>query len=196
MAEHEGERPESQVTISIFRAVKNPELFEKMEEAGTLVRDEVLGIYHVKGYTDPPFQIVITGELKGGEYAAYRALTDKADEVDVESVIEGAGQEKDDAVREHYRVLLRLVMAKNPHFIEAMRRGEDMTYEELDDALMEILKDKVDERVSTAEQQTTVTHIKDIMESFGVTIEKAMDSLKVPQSQRSVYAGLVGKMMQ
>ena len=50
----------------------------------------------MKGYTDLPFQIVITGELKGGEYAAYRALTDKVDEVDVESVIEGAGQEKDD----------------------------------------------------------------------------------------------------
>ena len=81
-----------------------------------------------------------------------------------------------------------------------------MTYEELDDALMEILKDKVDERVnervkhevSTAvdveRQQTTVTHIKDIMKKLKYTAEQAMDLLSVPQSQRSTYAGLVGKM--
>ena len=167
-------------------------MFEKMEKEGTLVRDGTPGIYHVKGYTDLPFQIIITGELKGDEYAAYRALTDKADEADVERIIEGVGQEKDDAVREHYRVLLRLVIEKNPRFIEAIRRDQTM-----EDVLMEIVKDRVDEKVNTAvnakERQTTVIHIRDIMESFGVTIEKAIDSLKIPQSQRSTYAGLVGK---
>ena len=192
IAEHEGERPAEQVTVSIFRAAKNPEMFQKMEKEGTLVRDGTPGIYHVKGYTNLPFQIIITGELKGAEYAAYRALTDKADEADVERIIEGVGQEKDDVVREHYRVLLRLVIEKNPRFIEAIRRDQMM-----EDVLMEIVKDRVDEKVNTAvnakEQQTTVTHIRDIMESFGVTIEKAMDSLKIPQSQRSTYAGLVGK---
>ena len=122
IAEHEGERPAEQVTVSIFRAAKNPEMFQKMEKEGTLVRDGTPGIYHVKGYTNLPFQIIITGELKGAEYAAYRALTDKADEADVERIIEGVGQEKDDAVREHYRVLLRLVVEKNPQFIEVIRR--------------------------------------------------------------------------
>ena len=70
VAEHEGNRPEDQVTISIFRAVKNPQLFEEMEKDGTLVRDEIPGIYHVKGYTNLPFQIIITGELEGEGYAA------------------------------------------------------------------------------------------------------------------------------
>ena len=151
------------------------------------------------GYTDFPFQIVITGELKGEEYAVYRALTDRADAADVERVMEGAGQEKDDAVREHYRVLLRLIVAKNPQFIEAVRKGEIMTYEEMDDALMEILKDKVDAKVSTAvdaeRQQTTVIHIKDIMNNLKLTIEQAMDALSIPQSQRSTYAELAGKRM-
>ena len=163
-------------------------MFEEMEKKGTLVRDGTPGIYHVKGYTNLPFQIIITGELKGDEYAAYRALTDKVDEADVKRIIEGVGQEKDDAVREHYRVLLQLVIEKNPQFIEAIRRNPMM-----EDVLMEIVKDRVDEKVNAKEQQTTVTHIRDIMESFGVTIEKAMDSLKIPPSQRSTYAGLVGK---
>ena len=142
----------------------------------------------MKGYTDLPFQIIITGELEGEGYAAYRALTDKADAADVERIIEGVGQEKDDVVREHYRVLLRLVIEKNPQFIETIRRDNAM-----EDVLMEIVKDRVNEQIKAKEQQTTVTHIRDIMESFGVTIEKAMDSLKIPQSQRSTYVGLVGK---
>ena len=191
VAEHERERPEDQVTISIFRAVRNPELFEEMEKEGTLVRDRIPGIYHVKGYTNLPFQIIITGELEGEEYAAYRALTDKADEADVERIMEGAGRDMDDAIREHYKVLLRLVIEKNPQFIETIRRDNAM-----EDVLMEIVKDRVDEKVSTAvdteRQQTTVIHIKDIMDSFGVTLERAMDSLKIPQSERKTYAGLVG----
>ena len=36
-----------------------------------------------------------------------------------------------------------------------------------------------------------MTFIRNIMESLGVTVDKAMDSLKIPQSQRSHYAGLV-----
>ena len=54
-AEHEGERPAGQMTVSIFRAVKNPELFREMEERGTLVQSDTPGIYYVRGITDLPF---------------------------------------------------------------------------------------------------------------------------------------------
>ena len=41
------------------------------------------------------------------------------------------------------------------------------------------------------QQETTVSHIKNIMESLGLTADKAMDVIKVPQDQRTMYAGLV-----
>lgn len=191
VAEHEGDRPENQVTISIFRAVKNPELFDEMEKDGTLIRDAVPGIYHVEGYTNLPFQIIITGELKGEEYAAYRALTDRADETDVERVVKNAAGEVDEVILDHYGVLLDLIVGKNPRFFNLVKGEMAMK-----DVLMEMVKDRVDERVYAERQQTTVTHINDIMEAFGVTIEKAMDSLKIPQSQRSTYTRLVGKRTQ
>ena len=62
-------------------------------------------------------------------------------------------------------------------------------------ALMEVMKDEVDEKVDAGKQEMTVIHIKDIMESFGVTIEKAMASLKIPQKDWDTYAGLVNKKM-
>ena len=90
----------------------------------------------------------------------------------------------------------------------------------MEDILMEILKDRVDEKVRTAvdaavadtvaadaaataaavadaadaeRQKTTVLYIKDIMTKLKYTAEQAMDLLSIPQSQRSTYAGLVGK---
>ena len=61
--------------------------------------------------------------------------------------------------------------------------------------LMEILKDRIDEMVNKAvatnEQQVTVTYLRNIMDTLGLSIEKAMDSIKIPQSQRSTYARLV-----
>ena len=65
----------------------------------------------------------------------------------------------------------------------------------MDNILMEIVKDKVDEKVNNAvatnEQQVTVTYLRNIMKSFGVTKERAMDALNIPQSQRSTYTRLV-----
>ena len=46
------------------------------------------------------------------------------------------------------------------------------------------------------EDSQTKEIIKDIMDSFGVTIEKAMESLKIPETLWGMYAGLVGKKTQ
>ena len=65
----------------------------------------------------------------------------------------------------------------------------------MEDVLMEIVKDRVDEKINAERQETTVIHIRDIMDSFGVTVEKAMDSLKIPSAQRDTYARLVMRKM-
>ena len=192
IAEHEGDIKADGVTISIFRAVKNPKLFKALEQSGNLTKGDSPGIYLVTGITDIPFQIVITGELQGEEYAAYRALTDKAAEKDVEHIIIAADRENTDDLKEHYRVLIELLAVKNPQIFDELRRN-DMA----GDVLMEIMKDRVDEKVNEKvnekEQETLIKAIRNVMDSFGVNVEKAMDSLKIPQSQRSLYAGLVKK---
>ncbi len=59
---------------------------------------------------------------------------------------------------------------------------------------MEIFKDEINEKVNMKEQETMASAIRNIMESFGVGMEKAMDTLKIPPEQRSVYASLVRRM--
>ena len=159
-----------------------------MEKDGTLVRDEVPGIYHVKGMTDLPFQIIITSELRGGEYAAYRALTDKAEKDDVEHVVKDAESEIDGVVLDHYGVLLNLIVEKNPQFFELVK-GEII----MKDVLMEMAKDRVDEKIQEVTQETRVLDISNLMSNLKLTVEQAMDALSIPLNQRETYAGLVNK---
>ena len=196
-AGHEGEIPADSVTVSVFRAVKNAALFAGMQACGMLETDRTAGIYHVKGLTDLPFQIVITGELEGPEYAAYRALAEHARKADVGLVIAEGGKEAGYAVKEHYRVLLDFIAKKNPHVVEKIRREHSMA-----SVWMEIFKDEINEKISEGRreqeqetrQETMASAIRNIMESFGVGMEKAMDTLKIPPEQRSVYASLVRRM--
>lgn len=178
--------PSDQVTLSIFRAAKPEKLFREMAEKGHLTEDAIKGIYHVKGIIDLPFQIVITSELEGPEYAAYRALTDHASGVDVEQVIRDGSRETDSAMQDHYRVFLDLVARKNPDVIEEIRRDKAMAA-----VWMDIFKDEIDERVNSGKQDTMVSAIQNVMKSLQVNSEKAMDVLRIPQNQRSTYAGLV-----
>ena len=189
IAEHEGDVPANEVTLSIFRAARPEKLFRKLLADGNLAADvEYKGIYYVKGLTDLPFQIVITSELEGTEYAAYRALTDSAGKLDVEQVILDGEAETEYALREHFRVFLELVARKNPDLIYEIRRDHDMEI-----TWMDIFKDVIDERVQQGKQETWVADIRNVMESFGVSADKAMDVLKIPHDQRAHCAELAAK---
>ena len=193
-AEHEEDVPSEQVTLSFFRAKKPAKLFREMIKKGQLTADAAKGIYHVEGIIDLPFQIVITSELEGPEYAAYRALTDQASGADVEQVIRDSGQETDSAMQDHYRVILELVARKNPDVIREIRR-----YTAMEIGWMEIFKDKIDEQKEEAQrearrearQDTTVEYIRNLMKNTQWSAERAMEVLDIPQNQRATYAGLV-----
>ena len=54
-------------------------------------------------------------------------------------------------------------------------------------ALLEIMKDDVEEKVSTAEaakeQETKTRDIRNLMKNLKLTLEQAMDALSIPQNQ-------------
>ena len=86
---------------------------------------------------------------------------------------------------------------------------DDMHYKELADkvrffkedekgvaTMCKVMEDMRNETAKKTEEQTTVNHINDIMIKLKYTAEQAMDLLSIPKSQRSTYAGLVGRRMQ
>ena len=54
-------------------------------------------------------------------------------------------------------------------------------------ALMDLMKDEIEEREKEAAKYTRSDDIKSLMSSLGYTAEQAMDVLKIPQDQRYIY---------
>lgn len=233
-AAHEVDIPDDQVTISIFRATKNPRLFSSLEKEGRLIKTDVPGIYHVTGFTGLPVQIVITSELEGAEYAACRALTTNASEADVQLVIDSAVSNNDEPKKGYYRILIYQIAAKNDELSSLIRRRLEMNKQPLLDIMKDDIDRIVDENVKQVKKEaddrlrkekeeaddrlrrekeeaddrlrkeqeeadvrlkkTSASHIKKIMNTFGVPIERAMDILLIPQSEKELYTRLVQNM--
>ena len=62
--------------------------------------------------------------------------------------------------------------------------------------MCKVMEDMRNESAKKADEQRLITDIKNVMESFNVSVEKAMESLKIPETMWSMYVGLIGKKMQ
>ena len=89
--------------------------------------------------------------------------------------------------------LLLRVSEKLTIGFEKIRKGVDdvMSGDILRTEADDILDQGIEKGIERGREDATVNHLKNIMKSFNVTIDKAMDSLMIPQDQRTMYAGLV-----
>jgi NACalpha-BTF3-like transcription factor len=115
-------------------------------------------------------------------------LSDKAEEADVKSLIIKGKDEENDVKRRYFRVLLGLVAEKNPEVVEDIMRKER---EEMGDALTRIMKDVIDEEVEKKVEKSKMDDIRNVMETLGLSIEKAMDALKIPADKRASYMAML-----
>ena len=53
------------------------------------------------------------------------------------------------------------------------------------------IQDLMDEAAAEQEQQTKALDIRCLMETLKLTLEQAMDALKIPSDERAMYAGMV-----
>ena len=145
-----------------------------MEEAGQLTADEIHGIYHVTGLTEFPMQVVIMTELIGDEYAGERALVDnnRANIEDIYYLLECVEKATDTSEKEHYRIILDMIEAKNPETMGKIRRDNDMAR-----SWLEILKPDLTERDRERDRERDKERDKNNLFSFvqagGMTLEFA-----------------------
>ena len=152
-AAHERGISRDQVTVTIFRAVKNARLFSSWEKAGRLVKTGIPGIYQVFGLFDLPFQIVITGELEGAEYAVCRVIAAKVSEADIQQVVNSSNRVADEGLKDYYRTILTLMAEKHYGLLSTVIRRTSMST----DALLDILKDDIDRIVDERLEQERKT---------------------------------------
>ena len=180
LAEHEGDRPRNEVTLSLYRDKANKELFDEMMANGKLVKTDVPGIYNVQKLTELPFQIVIGNELEGDEHAEFRLLTDHAKEEDAKIVAEKLEKSTDSREQEDGKRLFEFIEYRNPGItrtvLNELKKAEG-GHEKLASILMNVLQPEIDERVNmavtTAVDDATRTNLFLYVQDGDMLIEKA-----------------------
>ena len=171
-------------TITLFRKAKPRELLKKL---GDRVQGEN-GIYRVTGWkVNVPITIVVTGELKGTEYAAFRAISEHPAMEDVRLLMEEGEKATDKAQKDAFTALIKLLDKADHEVFEELERR----YPEMAKTLMDLLEPEIKEREiravveGLADYITLEEAIRHVAEKYDVTVE----AVKLILEKRKAAAG-------
>ena len=169
------------VTLTLFRGAKPVKMFKELD--GFVTQDtenDIKGIYRIENWkVGFPIQIVVTTELEGDEYAAFRAISKKPRIDDIELIMGMAEQETDPEVKALLRQFLEMLSKLDSETIEEMnRRKPEMarTWRDIFGVDQEI-SDAVSSAVSSARADeratTTRTNLFTYVQEGGMSIDFA-----------------------
>ena len=181
--------PYEELTITILRSRKPKKLFRHLEaKDGYEVKETDPGVYRIIGMIDIPLQVVVIRELRGREFLPLRIMVRDADEEEIREFLQKSLGYDVPEDRNNARAVLNVSSEANEETFEKIRRDKDMG-----EAMRRIMRDDLEQAEKDGEQNAKVLDIKNVMESFGVSLERAMESLKIPTDQWAMYAGMVDK---
>ena len=133
----------SEITLSFFREAKPVKLFGQLGEC--VEKGPADGIYYIKNWeVSFPIQIVVTGELKGEEYAGFRAISKKPKEEDVLAFMKEHGSEKE--IASFVKAFADGVSHVDSDLMEEIKGR----YPEMGKTLMQIMQPEIDVVVKDA----------------------------------------------
>jgi hypothetical protein len=182
--------PSDEITVTMIRAAYPREMFAALKRGGYEIEEIYPGIYYLTNHLPFPVQVIVTKKLSKETHSCLRILTDNADKEDVERFLEQAKETKNPGERNNVDSVLQASVSANYDLYEDIRRDAVMCQ-----ALQELMKDEIDAKinsavtnaVATAETDTRIDAIKNIMSTLKYTPEQAMDLLKIPQENRNLY---------
>lgn len=181
--------PAEELTVSIFREKYPPKMMDALQQSGMTVEERFQGIYYVTGPLPFPAQIVAMGQL-APSHPSLRVLSKNAAENDVRAfLIDSVGRSAPDD-RNNISAILDVSVAANIPIYDKVRRSLVMC-----DALRELMKDElVKERKEGRTEgklegihESMLKSLTNVMKSFSVDADKAMDALHIPMEDREIY---------
>lgn len=172
------EIPLDELTVSLCRDTYPRKLIKSIKKYGGNIYEKFPGIYYVTGIAIIPSQIIVTSELVGKDHSILRILSNRAKEEDVRTFLEIYDQIKEPGVKNLANAVVAVSSVANNRLFNQVRRDsmKRMT-------LMEIMEDDIKER----EDAVQVSDIRNIMETMNLSVDEAMDALRIPDDKRVNY---------
>ena len=141
--------------------------FDALLRRGVVQTTETAGIYRVVGMTPLPYQIVLSEELEGRDYAAYRALSDHAVAEDI-SVLLNTMKLCPVTVRDRYLHILQTIEMHNPGTVRNMIQEEGT----MNTIFMDLFEPEIQERERKAAATANEAKTREFAERM---IRKGLD---------------------
>ena len=141
-----------ELTLSVFAGRKHGAQFDSLLRRGVVQTTETAGIYRVVGMTPLPYQIVLSEELEGRDYAAYRALSDHAVAEDI-SVLLDTMKLCPVPARDRYLHILQTIELHNPGTVRNMIQEEG----NMNTIFMDLFEPEIQERERKAAASAAAT---------------------------------------
>lgn len=172
------ERPMDELTVSIFRYAYPRELFNELSRIGAKITRHCEGVYYVDRIICFPTQIVITGQLDPQKHAAFRSMTEGADEKDVRNMLRFFSTLSEPTDIQNAMAALLVCSAANKDLFEEIRREPDMQ-----NVLLDLMKEEVDKKVMDGEKRGEKRGVvRQAMETAKNLYEMGMDITSIARA--------------
>ena len=169
------------ITISIFRAVKPVKLFKELIDTGKSIVQEYTGVYVIKGIIDIPVRVIVTDELTDRKLMAFSIMSQNATEQDIRQFVQDACKLKEPGDRRSADAVLQISANLHRELYSRLRGDEAMC-----EALRELMADDLREAESKGiEKGIERRDYEKIMEMLkdGKTPEAIVEFCKYPMEQ-------------
>lgn len=174
--------PVGDLTVSIFRDTRSQKMIDMLKSEGYNLKERYPGIIYVAGHIPVPVQIVSISELPKGCHSALKILKRDAVREEVEAFLEDSISLSESADQENISAVVHSSAKANLDLYELIKEENGMR---------DIIDEWIAAGAAKSVEETNIRHLKSVMSEFNVTVEKAMDALKIPKGER---AGLKEKL--
>ena len=172
-----------EITATLIRESRPEALFRYLDENGYRVSNPYGGINYIESGFNIPTQIIVGSELDSREHEWLHLLSGRVTKQEMAHAIEYSRNTESQEERNLIDAIFEVSVSANKEVVEELVRGDETMCQ----ALMEIMKPKIDEIVNTAvlqERRKTVERVeKEITErvereTAERTIKAAVKSLR------------------
>ena len=187
LGKHVDEIPFSELTVTMVRDVMPVGLFNSIRMLGGTVEEKYPGIFYITGVVGIPTQFILTSQLAKETHSSLRLMTEHLQEDDVIRFLQTVIKYQEPGDRNNIDAVLSISSSVNADtFEKVMKRGEAMS-----DVLLELMKDKIQEKEQQAVDNSLITVIKKVMKKQDWDATKAMEFLEIPPADQVRYVALL-----
>ena len=173
------------ITVSIFRAVKPVKLFYRLIDDGKSIRPEYPGVYAIEGLIEMPLRIIVTDELEDSDLMAFSVMSQNATEQKIRQFVQEASELIEPGDKRNADAVLQISVNLHGELYSKLR-GDDTMCEALRELMADDLKEAEDKGVEKGiEKGIEKRDCQKIMEMLkdGKTLEAIVEFCKYPMEQ-------------